>query len=102
MSSRDKLALTQEHIARVQAARDAVKPPALRKIAQRHFGCAKRLDCLRRELHVPEQIDLRYFAQPDFLLERIAILHLNHSSRLPNPESLRVQIQRPKIVSRRH
>ncbi len=71
-------------------------------VADGNFGRAERLDGLRRKLHVSKQIDLRYFPEPDFLFKAIAILDLNHFARFPNPETLRVQIQRTEVIARCH
>src|SRR5579875_159026 len=97
-----ELTIAEEHVAGVQSTGDAVEPSALRVIAHRNLGGTERLHGLGGELNIAEKVDLREFSEADFLFYLVTIAHLNHVARLADSKALRVQIEGPKVIARRH
>src|SRR5579872_1501434 len=94
--------MPQEDVAGIQATRNAVEPATLREVANRYLSCAECLNSLRRKLNVSEKVYLRDFPKPDFLFQVVTVADLNNIARLAYPHSLRVEIERPQVLTRRN
>jgi len=79
---------------------DPVEPAAVRQPAHRDPAHAQLVDHGRRDLHAPEEDDLRHLAESRLADHRILVEDLQHVTVLADARTLVLHVQGQRVVPR--